>query len=152
MEPSPYDTYRYAFESCRSYKDGAVHQKDFASICQRFRLNCKQAMEVIGKDTDGRIRLDAFIQFLKSYHSHPGSYYDQDYRPKSPGNSRPSSGSKMHRQAVYPHVRHSTRYPMSPTTTSGAFDQPDVSTDDPKRQLTRQELNRTPDVSITQVE
>lgn len=137
---------------------------DFSNICRRYKLNYKQVMDQIGTDGEGRYSLDAFIHYMKRYHhtqqhSHHQSnqYYDQEpfTRPTSPVH-RPSSASKISRQAVYSsassghhHTRNSSRYPMSPVGGSGIYNDQDASftPDDLHLVKRRQEITRTPDVS-----
>lgn len=137
---------------------------DFSNICRRYKLNYKQVMDQIGTDGEGRYSLDAFIHYMKRYqhshiqHSHlqSNSYYDQEpfTRPTSPVH-RPSSASKVSRQGVYSsassgHHHHTRiRYPMSPVTSTGVYNDQDNSFTPDEHHLAkrRQDMTRTPDVS-----
>ena len=87
-----------------------------------------------------------------SYPQQPNYYnHDEEYRSTTPHiahppPTRPHSASKSHRQGTYLshhyQSRHALKYPPS-----GHFDQEEYTiSEDLKRQATRQELNRTPEV------
>ena len=129
-----------------------ICSNDFANICRRYHLSVSKVTDAIA-DREGRVSLENFIRYMKHYQQHQ-HYYDRgdEYRPSSPHPPppippRPHSGSKLHRQAVYPsHTyqnRRGVKYPTSPV--AGHHDQDDYIQEELYKR--RQELTRTPEVS-----
>ncbi len=129
-----------------------AHRNDFASICRRYNLNYDKFMEAIA-DPQGKVTLDGFVRRCqyKPYEREGGEPYNRTTSSPPP---RPHSSGAGKLQRVYAghhQSRHSVRYTPPTTAGAGGYDEDMTATDDLqsiKSRTLRQEVTRTPDVSI----